>query len=372
MRGMMLDGDVKGPVLAPLAALARSAVTVFAPVQAALPRVCVYENVHEYNQFFAQHLLGDIYAPRHAAFGAVELVTLPPGAVVHGDCHYLTQSGETFVQEQYHEFWHAAGVPRALAGTTPAEHVPGEVVLLARLGVDTWGHWLGELLPRAVVAEFTAPGRYRFAVPEHFRTHASPNFLASLRAYGIGEDRLVFIHPERRYVFERLASVTSMWIYPYAMHPAALALLRLALKEPVPAAPPGAEEAVMLRQEQHGQQIINHAEVLGHLRQRGFTVFDVGALPFIEQVALFRAAGTVFGQLGSSLTGLLYSPYGVRAVSAAPGDWGDCFFHGILQGQHGIYADLRGTPEAPGEQLMYAPFTLATAKLDEALAAIGV
>lgn len=357
--------------LAPLTMLAQDSLTVFGAAEACLPKVCAYENVHEYSKPFAAHLLRDIYIHRAVSFDSIDVVTLPPGTVVHGDADYLTTAGSIFLKDQFHRDWHPPVAPRVLANTAPAIAVAGDVLLLSRYGALTWGHWLGEILPRAVVAEFIAPGKYRFAVPEAYRAGASANYLASLRAYGIGEDRLIYLG-QHRYAFERLAAVSPMWIYPYAIHPAALALLRVGLKQPIPRAPHGAETAAMLRsQGEAGRHIRNLGETLDFLKIKGFIPFPVAAMPFIEQVALFREAKTVFGVLGSNLTGLIYSPLGVRTVSAAPGDWGDCFFHGLLQAQKGFYADLRGTPEPGYADMMTAPFTLSLARLAEALDAVG-
>lgn len=355
----------------PLKTMACPAVTVFDSTRVNLPRVCVFENVHEFNPRFAGHLLHDIYVARAVTFDRIELVTLPAGAMVHGDYDFLVTVGDTFVEEQFHHEWHPPVMPRVLASTTPAVEVPEDVLLLARFGALTWGHWLGELLPRAVAAELVAPGKYRFAVPAAFHAGSSPNFLASLRAYGIGEDRLIYLD-QQRYVFERLATISSMWVYPYAIHPAALALLRAGLKQRVPRAPQGASAAAALRQnEESGRHIMNLDETLALLKIKGVTPFPVAALPFMEQVALFREAQTLFGVLGSNLTGLIYSPQGVRTISAAPGDWGDCFFHGLLQAQEGLYADLRGTP-APGHtDMMSAAFILSPGRLAEALDAVG-
>lgn len=355
----------------PLHSLARHAVPVFNATRTNLPRVCAYENVHEFNQRFATHLLRDIYIARDVTFDRVDLVTLPAGTIVHGDANHLTTIGDIFLKEQFHQDLHTPMLPRVMASTTPAMEVAGDVLLLARFGGLTWGHWLGEILPRAIAAELVAPGKYRFAVPASFRGGASTNFLASLRAYGICEDRLIYLDPHR-YIFERLATVSSMWIYPYAIHPAALALLRVGLKQNIPPAPQGAHAAAVLRQkEEAGRHIKNLDETLAFLNIKGITAFPVATLPFIEQVALFREARTLFGVLGSNLTGLIYSPQGVRTVSAAPGDWGDCFFHGLLQAQQGVYADLRGAPADGHTDMMSAPFTLSPGRLADALDAVG-
>jgi capsular polysaccharide biosynthesis protein len=89
---------------------------------------------------------------------------------------------------------------------------------------------------------------------------------------------------------------------------------------------------------------------LNLLKRRGFTAVDIGNLPFIEQVSIFREA--------------------TKTVSVAPGDWGDCFFYGLLQAQDGIYADVRGTPNPTFNGEMWAPFTLSVQRVAEALDAV--
>ena len=358
--------------LAPLSSLASHTVPVFSVVAAELPHVCMYENVHEYNPQFAAHLLHDIYIPRTVNFAPVALATLPPGTVVHGDFQFLTTIGDVFLREQFHADWHPPQVPQVLSSTTPVVEIGGDVLLLARFGAVTWGHWLGELVPRALAAELVAPGKYRFAVPAEFKTRGGfANFLGALAAYGIGEDRLIWLDDKHRYAFSSLATVSSMWVYPYAVHPACLSLLRTALRVKVPKPPLGAKAAAMLRSETYGRHISNQDEILSLLKIYGFSAFGIGQLPFIEQVALFRAADSVFGVLGSNLTGLIYSPFGVKMISVAAADWGDCFFHGLMQAQEGKYADLRGTPAPGSTDMMTAPFTLSIGRLTAALNAVG-
>src|SRR5271165_7055837 len=150
----------------PLAALAQSVVPIFEAQDVYLPKVCVYENVRDYNAGFAKHLLKDIYVARRAHFPSVDLVTLPPGTVVHGAQGYITMVGDVFLREQFHSTWHLPKVPEVLASVSPKIHVRGDALLLARYGAATWGHWLGELVPRAVVAELVAPGKYKFVIPD--------------------------------------------------------------------------------------------------------------------------------------------------------------------------------------------------------------
>ena len=38
-------------------------------------------------------------------------------------------------------------------------------MIVARYGFGTWGHWIGELLPKIVTVEAAFPGRFSFAIP---------------------------------------------------------------------------------------------------------------------------------------------------------------------------------------------------------------
>lgn len=126
----------------------------------------------------------------------------------------------------------------------------------------------------------------------------------------------------------------------------------------------------LLRLANTGRTIKNDGQVLGWLRTQGFVPFDIGQMSFVQQVTLMRHAEEVFGILGSSLTGLIYSPNGVRVLSAAPGAWADRFFYALIQARNGVYADVRGEPDLTSTSLMAAPFTPALDRLAAGLRAI--
>lgn len=373
-----LPAQIRGGLkIAGLADVARTKEIIFGGCEAELAKVCVYQNVHEFNPDFAEHLKRDIYAARTASFAPIELVTLPAGAVVHGNLDYVTTLDDVFIAEQFHQTWfdEKASQRRALDSTAPIIQFDEPALLAARFGEHHWDRWLGETLPRLVAADSAAPGKYRFAVPAEI-TEANEqdtlmrDVLGSLRAYGITEDRLLRIDRQHRYVFSNLAAVTSMWVYPYAIHPEALAMLRTRLSLAVPSALPVVRSAALLGHSGGARDIQNEDEILDLLKIKDFSAVDISLMPFIEQVGLFQRATSLFGVLGPSLTGLIYSPPGIRTVSAAPGAWGDCFLHGLIQAQEGVYADLRGTPDPAVGTAMWAPFTLSIVRLAEALEAV--
>jgi hypothetical protein len=357
-------------------ALATSRELIAGPREMVLPQVCVTNTIAAFNPGFARHMERDIYAARPVSFSALELLHLPAGVTVHPSLDFVALLGDVFIAEQF------LGNPatpqphqvQALTADTAVEDVAGPCLLVGRFGYWTWGHWLGELLLRVVAAEAIAPGKFRFAVPAvttnpDWDAPLPRNILGSLAAYGIGLDRLVRLDYGRRYRFADLSIVSNPWVYPYALHPAAHSLLRHSLRQRVPRF--NAPKAAMLRLDGTKRGILNQEEVANLLRSKGFSLVNVGALPFIEQVAAFQQAESVFGILGSNLTGLLYSPFGAQVVTAAPGDWGDCFFHGLVQCLDGRFADLRGTPaqQDPGSKI-FSNFTLQLATLAAGLEAV--
>jgi hypothetical protein len=72
------------------------------------------------------------------------------------------------------------------------------------------------------------------------------------------------------------------------------------------------------------------------------------------------------------LTGLIYSPHGVRVASVAPSVFGDRFFYALVADRRGRYADIRGPitvedPEIPHR----SSFTVKLERVEEALTALA-
>ncbi len=74
----------------------------------------------------------------------------------------------------------------------------------------------------------------------------------------------------------------------------------------------------------------------------GFSLQQAGSKSFVEQVSLFKGGETVFGVLGSDLTNILFSPGGVKVISAAPDQFGDRFFYALVLDRTGSMIDIRG------------------------------
>ncbi len=334
----------------------------------------VYSNVAALNPAFARHVMRDIYIDRTCQVETVSLWCFDPHTILFGGDEFLIQTRGRLLAEQIAPYLDAVRIRTLVSAWRPVIRIGEEVLLIARYGLYTWGHWIGELLPKIVLAEARFPGRFRFALPSTITNEGDPHvpvdrMRESLLAYGIGPDRLLLLYPAMNYHFDRLHAVAPLWS-DHVMHPGAAALMRDHLRDRPNG--PGKGQQIGLERAGAGRGIDNMAEIRACLQDRGFTFYSASALRFTEQVRLFQSASTIFAVLGSDLSGLVYAPAGVHVISAAPAVFGDRFFYAMLLERQGRYADLRG----PITRLHHdadnrSTFHLDAVEIDSALAALG-
>ncbi len=330
-----------------------------------LPTVCVHTNAGEVDDGGVTRVrLQGLYHARQAQLDPIGLVALSPGTTVIGNHSYLVLTDNVLIEDQIWPGMHDSPdiLTKLLAAPLGLVQIDEPVLLIARWGaVSVWGHWLGELLPKVVMAEQAHPGRFRYAIPiDIIRRTEERSFstavLESLAAYGIGEDRILPLDHRFNHRFSQLFAMTPVWSH-VAMHPAALDAMRSRVQG-VPASTAG-RRLGLLRRDVRTRNVFNADETIEVLAQAGFGLVEMGHVSFVEQVAAFREAEAVFGVLGSGLTGLIYSPDEVRAMSVAPANWRDVFFHALLQARSGLYSDVLGTPLWDGDGVdRDAPFFL--------------
>ncbi len=217
----------------------------------------------------------------------------------------------------------------------------------------------------AAVVERYQPGRFKFAVP-HYRSDYGRAMMESLRAYGIEPHRVIPISCARSTQFRNAWAVTPIWS-DRSPHPSALDVMRGAVR--LIQHMPGRERIALMRRDRPTRTIVNGSEVEAALTAAGFVLTDATGLPFVEQVRMFQSATTIFGVLGSGLTGLIYSPNGVNVVAVAPSGWGDDFFYGIARQRNAKWAEVRGQSHwnKTDGLLRDAPFEVPLRSLHEAL-----
>lgn len=305
----------------------------------------------------------------------VRLCRLPAGtmlAVPSGD-EFLPVTGRQVIADQVRENWPYEELTAAIGSCTEQQAITQPCVLIARYGIRTWGHWLGELLPKAVAVEARWPGRFSYVLPDRFAYDpVHDTAMQSLAYYGIHPDRLILVAPKTRYACSELHLVTSTWSKERVFHPAIAALMREHGPRDVEPSP-GWLKVALLRRATKTRTIANLGEVQDILVRRGFTLVDIERLTFRQQVDLYRNADAVACVLGSGLTGLMYAPHGVKVLTLAPGEWGDLFFYSMMQERDAVFTDVRGwTVATDSRGAAISAFSVPVEALLTGLTAIGL
>jgi hypothetical protein len=306
---------------------------------------------------------------------SVRLSYLPEGTIL------IVPSYEDFIpiwngsvfSDQLRSDWTELEIETAVLSCTAYEVVPQEAVLIARYGIRTWGHWLGELLPKLVCVETAFPGRFKYVLSESFLTDPTLRSASeSLEAYGIAKDRIIFTKSRHAYTFATLFVVSSVWSSDNVIHPKAAELMRL-LPDPLTEEVIYPEKIAVLRKETESRGLANRSQIISYLEENEWTIIDLPSLPFLLQVEIFRRANCVVGILGSGLTGLLFSPENVNVLTLAPSAWGGSFFFGIMQNRNARLADIRGRSAATSpSDYSSASFHLDVEALELGLSALGI
>lgn len=131
---------------------------IFPPTCVDLPNIttCIYDK-----QEAVTALSQGAYRARIARCEAVRFGRLPSGVVAVGHDFWMQYKDHLIKETVPH---HVVPNETAFLSAPEAVDVDHECVLLVRFGHGTWGHWLGELLPLAVLTEQRFPGRFRYAV----------------------------------------------------------------------------------------------------------------------------------------------------------------------------------------------------------------
>jgi Glycosyltransferase 61 len=323
-----------------------------------------YSNMAMFDEQFALHYALNIYSDRVAHVQPIDLVRLET-ATIYPEYDYVVSVGRVAIEEQ------SQPDKATVTMNTPkrTDEILQDTAIIARFGAWTWGHWLGELLPKIVMIEAAFPRRFLFAVPQTYNVPDWENFRQSISAYGILPQRLVFLERDRAYVLKRAWALTPIWS-DHAMHPAAAELMRASLRTSFEHG--GPRKVALLRKGSDQRRLENWEEIAALLSGEGYEPVDIAQLSFVEQVRTFRNADAVFGTLGSGLTGLIYSPVGVAVTSVAPAIFGDRFFYALVVDRRGRYADVRGPIVNPDPNIPHrGSFTIDRAHVAEALLAIN-
>jgi tetratricopeptide (TPR) repeat protein len=368
------DGVGRRFHLVPPRDLAQTLDCIIPATRSMTPKCLVYTNFMQLNPEFGAHHLARLYIDRERHLPEVSIYKLDPMvilAVPNGE-EFIPFCGDKVVVDQVRPGWNDHDLQNARDACVRQDRIEGPALLIARYGIRTWGHWLGELLPKLVAVEAFRPNHFRYVLPNRFISdpqHATA--LESLSHYGIGLDRIILVSERTSYAASDLHVVTPAWSPDHMINPTVAELMRTQIagcENPEG----GPERVALLRRGARTRRLANLSEVELLLERRGWTILDIEAMNFPQQVDLFRNAKSIVSVLGSGLTGLIYSPLGVKILTLAPSHWGDLFFFAMMQERNAIMADIRGSSLAtePG-MVATASFTVDLTELEIGLAALN-
>ena len=135
------------------------------------------------------------YRPREAVAQDISIIRLPVDTRVSAALGFAVMSDGLMVAEQQVAV-DAAMLPHLAYGfraQNVAVRVSGDAMLIARYGEGTWGHWLGELLPKIAVCERVAPRRFKYVMADYVLLDPvlGPRIRESCAAYGVSESRFI-------------------------------------------------------------------------------------------------------------------------------------------------------------------------------------
>ncbi len=333
---------------AELTELAADRETLLAAADFAAPGGLVYTNYPLLDARSGKRHINELYVARHHAMNAIELGRLPSGTelIVIDQDDFIPRYDGVVLTDQVPGYWSKDAIPGILGSPRPTIEINGSAVLIARYGIRTWGHWLGELLPKMICVEAAFPGKHRYILPSIVFSHAElRSLLESIWCHGIDLARIVPVDANTIYRFSELFAVSPAWTR-YKIHPGAVEQMRAHLR---PLHLGGPAKIALLRGESTTRNVANAAAVGDVLSGQGFATVAIGALSFAEQAATFASAEAVVSVLGSGLTGLIYAPAGVRVLTLAPARWSDMFFYALMQSRDAKLADIRGVQD-PNDQ----------------------
>jgi len=172
-------------------------------------------------------------------------------------------------------------------------------------------HWFTDHLPRVLGIE--AYRRQTGVAPQILLPPDPPAWLTdSLAWVGVDRDRWV-THPGGRVHVEELV-VPAMRRHAYdddqdgwsIVSPRSLRILRDRMRTAVDVTPAASERVYISRADASERQVVNEAEVVETLAQRGFERYLLSELSLAEQVRLLAHASVVVGPHGAGLTNMIY------------------------------------------------------------------
>lgn len=243
---------------------------------------------------------------------------------------------------------------------------------LGSLGSFNYGHWLVDDLPCAK-AWLELRRRLRLApvlvMPSHGDAIDAIR-LQSLRLLVDPQIRVQFIPHDRPCRLRNFYYATPVSYHPRTKNPAAIHFVRSRAAARLPDEGEPTRRLFVARRPPNSRTIVNFDELWSFLQSLGFELVEAEKLNFADQVALFRDARIVVGQMGAGMTNSLFCRPATNLIYLAPIGWLEPFYLDLaaLGGQQ--YNFLAG-PAAQDGPAHLSDFTVPLDPLHHRLALMG-
>ncbi len=234
------------------------------------------------------------------------------------------------------EIEHARAAVAAARAHRAIPRFGGSALLCRKRGCYNYGHWLGELLPRAWLSRQydRHPDKVLVqAVAEPLRTVMRQ----SLRAIGI-EDLSCIEAGLDPVMVDRLTLVDGLTDHGTYMSPLVADCFRAIA---APMQPGRASKLVIRRGPDASRSFAEQPAFFARAESLGFTLADPARMAFGDQVAAFKGARRIVGAMGAAMTNIGFASPGAEVVALAPATMPDTFFW-LLAGLRRLqYVDVR-------------------------------
>jgi capsular polysaccharide biosynthesis protein len=220
-------------------------------------------------------------------------------------------------------FRHLGNGPSVEAALTHLRAVQGQPTRLSGRGLlvsdefsgDNYCHWTMDWVPRILLAQELGGG-FDWLFLRASRTAFQVEWLRKL---GIDPFRIVFEDGIAWYEMDEFLYVDNGLIAEtnpaYGGHPEIIKRIRAEALDPAASDSGAAPRRIYIsRADGNGRGILNEAELVAMLSQRGFQAVSLGRLSLPEQIALFATADAVVAAHGAGLTNTVYMPRGALVV----------------------------------------------------------
>lgn len=217
-------------------------------------------------------------------------------------------------------------------------------VLLKQTWDRNYGHWLIDAFPKVGLLAGHVELIDCVVVVNHQPSAGMRKVVTdALGMAGVDPGNIEFIGVNT-HQFDELIVLGTLSRHPVRKAPFAIEFLE-GIAAQVPAG--GNERIYLSRNQYQRRRLVNENELLEVLSDHGYAVLNPEQLSFREQVAAFRGATHVIGNMGAAMASLAFSRPGVSVLALATETMNHDFFYDIVCLKRGRYRGIQGRAVLP-------------------------